>query len=38
MEKVAANIDNKEALEECKKQARSLISKFPLYPEGYFED
>ena len=38
MEKVADNIDNEKVLKECKKQARNLISKFPLYPEGYFED
>ncbi len=38
MEKVADNIDNEEVLKECKNQARNLISKFPLYPEGYFED
>lgn len=38
MEKVADNIDNEEVLKECKMQARSLISKFPLYPKGYFED
>ena len=35
MEKVADNIDNEKVLKECKKQARNLISKFPLYPEGY---
>ena len=29
---------NDKVLEECKKQARDLISRFPLYPEGYFED
>lgn len=38
MEKVANNIDNEEILKECKVQARNLISKFPLYPERYFED
>ena len=38
MEKVADNIENDKVLEECKKQARDLISRFPLYPEGYFED
>lgn len=38
MEKVANNIDNEEVLKECKVQARNLISKFPLYPKGYFED
>ena len=38
MEKVADNIDNEEVLKECKNQARNLISKFPLYAEGYFED
>lgn len=38
MEKVADNIDNEDVLKECKMQARSLISKFPLYPKGYFED
>ena len=37
-EKVADNIENEKVLKECKKQARNLISKFPLYPEGYFED
>lgn len=38
MEKVANNIDNEDVLRECRVQARNLISKFPLYPEGYFED
>ena len=38
MEKVADNIDNEEVLKECKVQARNLVSKFPLYPQGYFED
>lgn len=38
MEKVANNIDNEEILKECKVQARNLISKFPIYPERYFED
>ena len=38
MNKVAENIDNKEVLDECKAEAQELISKFPLYPEGYFED
>ena len=38
MEKVADNIDDEKILEECKKQARDLISRFPLYPQGYFED
>lgn len=38
MEKVADNIDNENILNECKIQARNLISKFPLYPEEYFED
>ncbi|HCQ5682945.1 TPA: serine hydroxymethyltransferase [Clostridioides difficile] len=38
MNKVAENIDNKEVLDECKSEAQELISKFPLYPEGYFED
>ncbi len=38
MNKVAENIDNKEILDECKSEAQELISKFPLYPEGYFED
>lgn len=38
MEKVADNIDNEEVLEECRFKARNLASRFPLYPEGYFED
>ncbi|MEG0857284.1 MAG: serine hydroxymethyltransferase [Terrisporobacter sp.] len=38
MKMVAENIDNEDILQECKKQGRSLISKFPLYPEEYFED
>ncbi|HBF6276705.1 TPA: serine hydroxymethyltransferase [Clostridioides difficile] len=38
MNKVAENIDNKEILDECKSEAQEIISKFPLYPEGYFED
>ena len=37
MEKVSDNIDNEEILNECRVQARDLISKFPLYPERYFE-
>ena len=38
MEKVADNIENEEVLKQCKVQARNLVSKFPLYPQGYFED
>ena len=38
MEKVADNINDEKVLEECKQQARKLISKFPQYPERYFED
>ena len=38
MEKVADNRDNEEVLNECRVQARNLISRFPLYPKGYFED
>lgn len=38
MEKVAENIDNEKVLEECRVQARNLASRFPLYPNGYFED
>ncbi|WP_419726705.1 serine hydroxymethyltransferase [Terrisporobacter petrolearius] len=38
MEKIANNIDNEDVLKGCKVQARNLISKFPLYPQGYFED
>ena len=38
MEKVANNIDNEEILKVCKNEARELVSKFPLYPQGYFED
>ncbi len=38
MNEVAANVDNKAKLDELKAQAAALISEFPLYPEGYFED
>ena len=38
MEKVADNIENEEVLKQCEVQARNLVSKFPLYPQGYFED
>lgn len=38
MNKVALDPNNKENLDKCKKEARELISKFPLYPEGYFND
>lgn len=38
MKKIANNIDNEDVLKGCKVQARNLISKFPLYPQGYFED
>jgi len=38
MNEVAANVDNKTKLDELKAQAAALISKFPLYPEGYFEE
>ena len=38
IESRVVSIDNEKVLKECKKQARNLISKFPLYPEGYFED
>ena len=38
MEKVADNIENEEVLKQCKVQARNLVSKFPLYLQGYFED
>lgn len=38
MNEVAGNVDNKAKLDELKAQAAALISKFPLYPEGYFEE
>ncbi len=38
MEKVADNIDDEQVLNDCKYKARNLISRFPLYPENYFED
>ena len=38
MERVANNIDNKNVLEQCKVDARELISNFPLYPQEYFQD
>lgn len=38
MNEVAGNVDNKAKLDELKAQAAALISEFPLYPEGYFED
>ena len=38
MNEIAANVDNKTKLDELKAQAAALISKFPLYPEGYFEE
>ncbi len=38
MNVVANNVDDKDKLDELKAQAEALISRFPLYPEGYFED
>ncbi len=38
MNEVAGNVDNKAKLDELKAQAAALISEFPLYPEGYFEN
>jgi len=38
MNKVALNPEDIDNLESCKNEARELISKFPLYPQGYFED
>ncbi|MEG0379836.1 MAG: aminotransferase class I/II-fold pyridoxal phosphate-dependent enzyme, partial [Eubacterium sp.] len=38
MNKVAAAPEDQENLEACKAQARALISNYPLYPAGYFED
>ena len=37
MGKVANNPENEENLASCREEARELISKFPLYPEGAFE-
>ena len=38
MEKVAAAPEDEAVLAACKKEAEELISRFPLYPEGAFED
>lgn len=38
MEKVAAAPEDETVLAACKKEAEELISRFPLYPEGAFED
>jgi len=38
MNKVALNPEGIDNLDACKNEARELISKFPLYPQGYFED
>ncbi len=38
MNTVAENIEDEKVLEECKAKARALAARFPLYPEGYFED
>lgn len=38
MNQVAEAPDNEENLKACKAQAQALIAKFPLYPEGAFED
>ena len=38
MNKVALNPEDKDNLDVCRAEARELISKFPLYPNGYFED
>ena len=35
---VIKNIEDEKVLEDCKAKARALAAKFPLYPEGYFED
>lgn len=38
MNAVAQNVGNETELDKLRKQAEVLISRFPLYPEGYFED
>ena len=38
MNTVAENIEDEKVLQECKEKARALASRFPLYPDGYFED
>ena len=38
MNQVAEAPDNEENLKACKAQAQALIARFPLYPEGAFED
>lgn len=38
MNKVSLNPHDHKNLDACKAEARELISKFPLYPKGYFED
>ena len=38
MDKVAKDPENMTNLDACKAQARALISRYPLYPAGYFED
>ncbi|MDD2447890.1 MAG: serine hydroxymethyltransferase [Tissierellia bacterium] len=38
MDQVASAPEDEENLAECKKRTRELISKFPLYPLGSFED
>ena len=38
MEKVAAAPEDEAVLAACKKEAEEMISRFPLYPEGAFED
>mgnify|MGYP002860369595 CR=1 FL=1 len=38
MEKVAAAPEDETVLAACKKEAEELISRFPLYPEGAFDD
>ena len=31
-------LEDEKVLQECKEKARALASRFPLYPDGYFED
>ena len=38
MNQVAEAPDNEENLKACKAQAQALIARFPLYPEGAYED
>ncbi|MDD7685189.1 MAG: serine hydroxymethyltransferase, partial [Eubacterium pyruvativorans] len=38
MARVARDPENEEVLARCRAEAQEMIAKFPLYPEGSFDD